>query len=557
MSSRRCSAMSLRRFLFGATRMFAPLLAVAAPHLASAADQPVRPNIVIILADDLGFSDLGAFGGEIATPNLDRLAQSGLRLTDFHASPTCSPTRAMLLSGTDNHTAGVGAMAESGIRAGKWGYEGHLTPRVATFAERLRAADYTTLMAGKWHLGLASEQDPHARGFDHSFALLQGAHNHFGKGGFGPSDHPATAAWYSQDGVRVAVPDDFYSSDYFTTKLIDQIKAAPKGKPILAYLAFTAPHSPLQAPARLIAKYRGRYDGGWDQLRRDRLARMKALGLVSAETVPAPLRRDESVWEKLTPEQRRIESRKMEIYAAMVDRMDQNIGRLIAQLRKSGRYDNTLFLFSSDNGAAGEVPQTFSVMPGELDYIARADNRLDNMGSASSFLLYGPYWAQAATAPSSMHKGWMTEGGTRVPAFITYPAVERQGEIGRIFADVMDIAPTLLDVAQVPASDILDGRQVAPLRGKSMLPYLSGKARYIHGEDEAVPSELHGQRSVRQGRWKLLWLSPPFGAGDWALYDLEADPAEQQDISARDPQRVAAMAAIWKSYAADVRITTP
>lgn len=240
-------------------------LAVASSSLAIAPGNPVqkpqigRPNVVVILADDLGFSDLGSFGGEIATPNLDKLAYSGLRLTDFHASPTCSPTRSMLLTGTDNHTAGVGAMAESGMAGKGWGYEGHLTNRVATIAERLRLANYTTLMAGKWHLGLETGQDPHARGFDHSFALLQGAHNHFGKGGFGPDDNPATAAWYSEDGARVDVPAKFYSSDYFTSKLLGQIDAAPKGKPFFAYLAFTAPHSPLQAPPELIAKYKGRY----------------------------------------------------------------------------------------------------------------------------------------------------------------------------------------------------------------------------------------------------------------------------------------------------------
>jgi arylsulfatase len=516
-----------------------------------------RPNVVIILADDLGFSDIGAFGGEIATPNLDQLAHAGLRLTDFHASPTCSPTRSMLLSGTDNHTAGVGAMAESGRADGRWGYEGHLTTRVATLAERMRGADYTTLMAGKWHLGLDPDQDPHARGFEHSFALLQGAHNHFGKGGFGPDDHPGTAAWYSEDGVRTGIPAQFYSSDYFTSKLIGQIDAAPKDKPFFAYLAFTAPHSPLQAPAELIAKYKGRYDGGWDQLRQQRLKRMKKLGLVDDNVAPAPLSPDARAWGKLDAAQRQVEARKMEIYAAMVERMDENIGRLVQHLRATGQYSNTIFIFSSDNGAAGEVPQTFSVMPGELEYIARADNRLDNLGSASSFVMYGPYWAQAAMAPSRMHKGWMTEGGTRVPAIVSYAGFKRQGRIGTAYGNVMDIAPTILEAAGGHATLSVDKREVAPVRGRSMLPYLLDRSPAIHGEGDAVAMELHGQRSVRQGRWKLLRLSPPFGDGVWALYDLKDDPAEQKNVAAEHPEQVRTMQAAWDQYAAEARIAAP
>lgn len=519
--------------------------------------QADRPNVVIILADDLGFSDLGAFGGEIATPNLDQLAYAGLRLTDFHASPTCSPTRSMLLSGTDNHTAGVGAMAESGMADGRWGYEGHLTTRVATLAERMRGADYTTLMAGKWHLGLEPDQDPHARGFEHSFALLQGAHNHFGKGGFGPDGQPETAAWYSEDGVRVGIPAQFYSSDYFTAKLMGQIDAAPKDRPFFAYLAFTAPHSPLQAPAELIAKYKGRYDGGWDKLREQRLKRMKALDLVDENVTPAPFRPDAGAWDKLDASQRRVEARKMEIYAAMVERMDENVGRLVRHLRDTGQYSKTIFIFSSDNGAAGEVPQTFSVMPGELEFIAKADNRLDNLGSASSFVMYGPYWAQAAMAPSRMHKGWMTEGGTRVPAIVSYAGFKRQGNIGAVYGNVMDIVPTILEATGGNATLSVNRRDVAPVRGRSMLSYLLDRSPAIHGGEDAIAMELHGQRSVRQGRWKLLRLSPPFGDGAWALYDLQDDPAEQKNIAAQHPEQVRKMQAAWDRYAAEARIAAP
>ncbi|WP_404477997.1 arylsulfatase [Novosphingobium sp. BL-52-GroH] len=523
----------------------APQAAIALP----------RPNVVVILADDLGYSDIGAFGGEIATPNLDALASAGLRLTDFHAAPSCSPTRSMLLSGTDNHTAGVGAMAEVPMDRTRWGYEGVLTPRVATLAERLREGGYETLMAGKWHLGMTPEENPKARGFDHSFALLQGAHNHFGKGGFGPDSNPSVAAYYTQDGTRTSIPANFYSSDYFTTKLIDQIDGTAPDKPLFAYLAFTAPHSPLQAPAADIARYRGRYDTGWAVLREQRLARMKALGLLPRDVAPAPLRPDAASWDKLSPEEKRAQSRQMEIYAAMVDRLDQNVGRLVAALRRTGRYDNTIFIFSSDNGPAGERMETYAGIPGQTEYLKRFDKGYENMGSATSFVLRNPYWAQASSAPSAMFKGWMTEGGTHVAAFITYAGFKRQGSIGRAFGDVMDIVPTVLSATSVPLTPTVAGRPVAAVRGRSMVPYLLERTETVHATgDKPVVMELHGQRSVRQGRWKLLSMPAPMGTGQWQLYDLDADRAEQHDVAAQNPAVVESLRGAWNRYATEARI---
>lgn len=521
-----------------------------------------RPNVVVIVADDLGYSDIGAFGGEIRTPNLDRLATAGLRLTDFHAAPTCSPTRSMLMSGTDNHTAGVGAMAETrntdeGNAAPiPWGYEGVLTQRVASIAERLRSGGYYTTMAGKWHLGLKPEEDPHARGFVTSFAILQGGHNHFG-GGFGPDSNPNLRATYTENGRQVSIPADFYSTDYFTTKLLSQLQARPKGKPFFAYLAFTAPHSPLQAPAEDIARYKGRYDGGWAALREERLARMKALGVIAKDLVPAPFTASEQAWAKLTPEQKRVESHKMEIYAAMVDRLDQNVGRVVSQLRASGDYDNTLFFFTSDNGAAAEGAELYGKLPGMAAYLAARDTSYEKMGTKDSSIFYGPHWAQAASAPYRLHKGVITEGGTRVTAFLTYPGFARQHGYGSAFADVMDVVPTVLEVAAVPETNVVDGRQVAALRGKSMLPYLSGKSDQVHASDEAVSFELHGHRAVRQGNWKLVWLPAPFGDASWALYDLTRDPAEQNDVSARYPDRKQALIRAWTAFATETHIPQP
>jgi len=516
-----------------------------------------RPNIVVIVADDLGFSDLGAFGGEIRTPNLDALAKSGLRLTDFHAAPSCSPTRSMLLSGTDNHTAGVGAMAEVSSMLGRgepgWGYEGVLTRRVATLAERLEEADYFTVMSGKWHLGLQPEQDPHARGFQKSFALLQGAGNHFG-GGFGPDTSPFLRATYTEDGEVTSLPKNFYSSDLFTTKLLDQLRDRPRDKPFFAYLAFTAPHSPLQAPPQDIARYRGRYDKGWAALRAERLERMKALGLVARDVIPAPLVPDASAWGTLTPQQRQIEARKMEIYAAMVDRLDQNVGRLIAALKRSGADKNTILLFMSDNGPAAEGEALFSKMAGMAAYFESRDRSYTAMGGKNSADFYGPYWAQAGSAPSRLYKGMVTEGGTRVAAFITYPGFARQGAISPSLASVMDVVPTLLDAAQVRPAKTVGGREVAPIRGRSMLPYLHGESDMVHSPDEAISFELHGQRAVRQGQWKLVWLPKPVGGAKWALYDLSSDPAEQHDLSDRFPDRYRMLVTAWGEFAKEVHI---
>jgi len=329
---------------------FKPLAFIAAlaastsalPALADAPTAQDRSNFLVIVADDLGYSDLGAFGSEISTPHLDALALSGLRLTDFHTAPTCSPTRSMLLSGTDNHRAGLGSMAEfvAPNQKGQPGHEGHLRADVASLAELLAANGYRTLQSGKWHLGLRPEDDPHARGFQHSFTLLQGSHNHFGT-------DIGKGATYREDGrTLTSLPANFYSSDTFTDKLIEQLQATSKGaegrKPFLAYLTFTAPHFPLQAPPAEIAKYKGRYDAGFEALREQRLKRQVELGLVDAKAAAHAPALPNGPWEAYTPEQKRFAARNMEVFAAMVDRVDQNVGRVVAELKRTGEYDNTI-----------------------------------------------------------------------------------------------------------------------------------------------------------------------------------------------------------------------
>jgi arylsulfatase len=522
---------------------------------AAAQTAPKRPNFLVIVADDLGYSDIGAFGGEIDTPNLDAIATHGLRLTGFHTAPTCSPTRSMLLSGTDNHLAGLGTMAEliAPNQKGKPGHEGYLRSEVAALPELLSAGGYRTILSGKWHLGLEPAQDPHARGFQRSFALLQGGHNHFGEGGVGGPQ----SATYTEDGKVVkSLPKDFYSSDYFATRLIDFLREGEKGKakdkPFFAYLAFTAPHWPLQAPKADIAKYKGRYDAGFDVLRAQRLKRQAELGLIDPATVAHLPVAKSGGWDSLTAEDKRSASRDMEIYAAMVDRLDKDVGRVIDQLKKSGEYDNTVILFLADNGAEG-LDVAHTEMVGINKAASAGDNSFDNRGSATSYLSYGPGWAQAATAPSWLYKAYATEGGTRTVSFISYKGFERTG-IDKAFLSVADVTPTFLELAKVPNPEgLFQGRKVEPIRGKSWVSYLEGKADRVYSATDNFGTELFGSRALRQGDWKITDI----GDGKWRLFNLAEDPGETRDLSLEQPARKTELVAAWDAYAKDVGVIIP
>lgn len=459
----------------------------------------------------------------------------------------------MLLSGTDAHSAGLGTMAEliAPNQRGKPGYEGVLKPNVATLAERLGSAGYRTILSGKWHLGLTPEQDPSQRGFEQSFTLLQGAHNHFGPG---LSTDPAKGATYRENGKTLtALPADFYSSDYFATKLLGFLsESSGSKKPFFAYFAFSAPHWPLQAPASDIAKYKGRYDQGFEVLRAARLKRQAELGLIDPAKPPNPLILKNGGWNKLSVEEKAEQSRAMEVYAAMVDRLDRNVGRVIDYLKRTGQYENTVILFTADNGAEG-LDVRNATMDSIKKIAAAADNRLENFGAATSYLSYGPGWAQAATAPSRLYKGYTTEGGTRAVAFITYPGAKRQGAVGTAFGTVQDVVPTFLDLAGVPAADQVAGRPVAPITGRSWAPYLSGTAQTVHGDTNAVSWELFGNRAVRRGDWKITDI----GEGKWRLFNLKDDPGETNDLSIDQAERLKLLADAWEDYARRVGVILP
>ena len=519
-----------------------------------------RPNFLVIVADDLGFSDIGAFGGEINTPNLDRLAYAGIRFTDFHSAPACSPTRSMLLTGTDHHIAGIGTMLEvvpPGFK-GAPGYEGYLNDRVVALPELLRDAGYLTLMSGKWHLGNTIDRSPWARGFDRSFALLPAGASHYGgaaAGGFLPAP-----TLYTEDDHFVTVGDDFYSSDFYTDTLLRYFRERTDedDRPFFAYLPFQAPHWPLQAPAESIANYRGRYDGGPDALRQARLAALKRLGLCPPDVNAHPVVADGAPeWSDMSADEQALSARSMEVYAAMVDRMDWNIGRVIDYLSETGELDNTFVIFMSDNGAEGAIVEAMPILGGVIAAAIEkhCDNSLDNLGAANSFIWYGPRWAQAATAPSRLHKAFTTEGGIRVVGFVTWPGFARQAEIGTAFATVMDIAPTVLELAGVthPGTEY-QGREVEPMRGRSLVPYLSGGADAVHDAITGTGWELFGRRAIRRGDWKALYLPQPYGPGAWQLYDLSADPGEIDDLAASRPDKLAELLALWDRYVEDTGV---
>lgn len=515
-----------------------------------------RPNFLVIVADDLGFSDLGAFGGEIETPNLDRLAYQGIRFTDFHSAPACSPTRAMLLTGTDHHVAGIGTMLEVSVPGfqGAPGYEGYLNDRVVALPELLRDAGYLTLMSGKWHLGATIERSPWARGFERSFALLPAGASHYGGGGGG---FLAVPTLYTEDDHFVTVGEDFYSSDYYTDTLLRYLRErSPEDeRPFFAYLPFQAPHWPLQAPDESIAPYRGRYDAGPDVLREQRLDALKRLGLCPPDVEAHPVVADGAPeWDDMTDDERARSARSMEVYAGMVDRMDWNIGRVVDYLSETGELDNTVVIFLSDNGAEGAIVEA---MPLRGPQIAAqiekyCDNSLDNLGRPSSYIWYGPRWAQAATAPSRLHKAFTTEGGIRVVGFATWPGFGRQAEIGTAFTTAMDIAPTVLELAGVehPGSSYR-GREIEPMRGRSLVGYLSGAVDSVHDAETGTGWELFGRRAIRQGDWKALHLPAPYGPGAWQLYDLSADPGEIHDLAAAHPDKLAELVELWDRYVED------
>jgi arylsulfatase len=520
--------------------------------LAAGTSSAERPNIMLVVIDDMGYSDVGPFGAEIRTPNLDRLARVGVRFTNFYAGAACSPTRSMLMSGTDNHIAGMGTNAEalSPSQLGQPGYEGYLNDRVVSVASLLKEAGYHTYMTGKWHLGEGLEHDPSKRGFEKSYTMIQGGASHFDDEWMMCANYTPT---YRENGVRVHVPRGFFSTEFYTGKIIEYIDEQNDDDPFFAYLAFTAVHDPLHVPDDWLNKYAGSYDDGYDAIRKKRLQRMKTMGLVPQGTALGPWLPMVPTWEDLDPEQRKLEARRMEIYAAMVENTDSHIGRLLDYLEKSGHLEDTVVIVLSDNGANGMPMHAY---PGTDEaWVERnSDNRIENWGRRGSRIAQGMGWAQASVTPFRLFKGFIAEGGIRSPMIVSGPGMGRPGEIETALVHVMDLAPTFLETAGSTYPSRWKGSELVPMRGKSILSLLDGTSDVVHAENEVIGWELMGWRAVRKGRWKLTWIDAPFGTSNWQLFDLVSDPGETTDVSEDNPEQLQRLMQSWDEYEKEVGI---
>jgi arylsulfatase len=439
---------------------------------------------------------------------------------------------------------------------GQPGYEGALNQRVVTVASLLRDNGYHTYMAGKWHLGMKPDQIPHARGFERDFSLLVGAASHFDDGW--NIEWQIPKAPYTEDGRPVEkLPKDFYSTKAYTDKTIQFIEEGRSdGKPFFAYMAFTAPHGPLHLPNDWLRRYKNRYDEGWDGIRNQRLARMRELGIVDEGVNTA-----DRLWylprsTSLAPAARVMQGRTMELYAGMVEYMDDQIGRVFDYLREIGEYDNTVVIFISDNGAEGSnLRKMFSGQAGSLGFLHAMNNFAEEghntIGRKGTFAEYGPAWAQVSSAPFRFYKGLVAEGGTRSPLIISGPGVKGAGELNKdAVLHVMDIAPTLLELAGVEHPSTYKGREVVPVQGKSWVGMLEGRTQSPRGADDWLGWELFGNRAIRQGDWKISWHYEPYGTWDWQLFNLAEDPGEQYDLSAKFPEKRKELVTLWDEYVA-------
>lgn len=539
--------MRLKKFVLASLALLA-LCATAVQAAVSTAEARKRPNIVLMLADDWGFSDVGSFGSEIATPNLDALAQRGTRFSNFHVSASCSPTRAMLLTGVDNHLNGVGNMRESipQTHVGKPGYLSVLDTNVVTVANLLRDSGYHTYASGKWHVGKAEHNLPPARGFERS--IVQGDSG---------SDNWLTAqryldltdkVYWFEDGKPANMPVEYYSSEYYVNRAIEFIKGgAGDGKPFFTYLAFQANHIPVQAPKAFIENYSGKYKDGWTALREKRRQRAIDLGLIPKDTPMVTMKTTEN-WDALSDADKALQARRMEVYAGMAEAMDFHVGRLVAYLKESGQFDNTVFMFLSDNGAEASDPYTVLSAKLWLKWYYSSD--IKDLGARGAYSIIGPSWASAAASPLSTYKFYSGEGGIRVPLIVSgLPGMAANG-IHSSFTHVKDIAPTLLDIAQVPRNTgNYQGKKVETMTGTSLMPVLTGGADRAHPVDEAIGYELSGNQALFKGDLKLIKVIPPVGDGLWHLFNIRTDPGEVNDLAEKMPEEFKTMQTQYAEYA--------
>lgn len=508
-----------------------------------------QPNIILILADDLGFTDIAPYGSEISTPSLTALASEGIRFTNYHTAASCAPSRAMLLTGVDNHRAGVASIPEAipPEQSGFDNYQGVLGNNVVTVASLLEASGYHTYMAGKWHLGKERHQLPSRRGFEKTVAMADTGADNWEQKPYIPIYKKAN--WFA-DGEEMVLPEDFYSSRFLIDKTIEFIDSnLEDGRPFFAYLPFQAVHIPVQAPQEFIDQYMGVYDVGWEQLREDRLTKALELGVVGQGTEMVEMSTTED-WEALPDERKRYEAKRMAVYGGMVTAMDFHIGRLIEHLKATGQYDNTLFVFTSDNGS--EVSGTPDPRNGPARLFVESQgytSEYETLGLKGSFNSISPSFASASASPLAFYKFYAGEGGLRVPLIIAGQSITVKGELNHALSHVTDITPTILSLAGVKAPDgRFGGRPVEAIVGRNLMPLIRGDVDRVYAEDEAIGYEVGGNAALFRGDHKIVMNRGPVGDSKWHLYNIVSDPGETEDLADAMPERMLVMSQAYEQY---------
>ena len=509
-----------------------------------------RPNIVLVLADDLGFSDIAPYGGEVSTPNLTALAEAGIKFTNYHTAASCAPSRAMLLTGVDSHRNGVPNIPEAippeqGIHAH---YAGTLNRNVVTVATLLQDEGYHTYLAGKWHLGKEADQLPSRRGFERTVALADTGADNWEQKPYIPIYEKAN--WFA-DGEVMTLPDDFYSSRFLVDKTIEFIDSnSDSGSPFFAYVPFQAVHTPVQAPQEFIEKYEGVYDEGWRVLRKQRLEKAIALGIIPDDTSMVSMSSTED-WDSLSAEEKKFQSKRMAVYAAMIEAMDYHLGRLILHLREIGEYENTIFIFTSDNGSEASGSRANA---GSLAKMAQAlqgySTDYETLGLKGSFNSIGPSFASAAASPLAYYKFYSGEGGMRVPLIIAGESISPEQSKTNAFSFVTDLTPTILELCQVnQPGERYGGRLVEPIIGRSLVSILDNKTEQVYSAYDTVGYELAGNAALFQGDYKLVLNRGPLGDDNWHLFNIVVDPGETSDLAISMPDKRQSMISAYERYA--------
>jgi arylsulfatase len=514
-----------------------------------------RPNVVLIVADDLGFTDTAPYGGEINTPTISQLAQQGIQFTNYHTAASCAPTRAMLLTGVDSHLAGVPNIPEAipPEQAKHDHYQGVLSHNVATVASLLQASGYHTYMSGKWHLGKEKHQLPFYRGFERTVSMADTGADNWEQKPYIPIYEKAN---WTADGEEFQLPDDFYSSRFLVDKTIEFIDSnAEDEQPFFAYIPFQAVHIPVQAPKEFTERYLETYKEGWEVLRKSRQANAKALGIVPADSDMVTMSTS-SDWDSLSEEDKRYNAKRMAVYAGMIEAMDHHIGRLVDHLKNTGQFDNTIFIFTSDNGseyngqdqAQGTLQRFAMSRQGySLDY--------ETLGEKGSFNTIGPSFASASAGPLAYYKFYAGEGGMRVPLIIAGKSISESARISHAFSYVTDITPTILALTNTASpSNRFGGRPIEPISGRNLTPLLNQETDRIYQATDYVGYELGGHAALFQGDYKIVFNRGPVGDGQWHLYNIVTDPGETQDLSAKLPQQLQTMLGNFEQYKRDNKV---